>query len=327
MDKKEAARDLALAVFPESTSIYYGENHFGDEAREDVENMAKSIIAVYKDRISKNDWLGDATKEKAIKKLDNMGLNVGYQDKASDLEGELTVDENLTFFENSENISEYSLKYEYEHFSEPIDKSQWAMPSYEVNAYYNPMDNSINFPAAILEEPFYSKDQSEEANYGGIATVIGHEITHAFDDNGALFDEKGNMKNWWTDEDTKAFKERTSAMVDLFDGREIFGGKVNGKLTVTENTADAGGISASLEALKKEKEDADTKAFFETYATIWREKSSTMFGQLMLTLDPHSPTELRTNVQVANMDEFYDVYDVKEGNPMYIAPEDRVHIW
>ena len=200
------------------------------------------------------------------------------------------------------------------------------MPAHMVNAYYDPQQNQIVFPAAILQAPFYSLDQSSSANYGGIGAVIAHEISHAFDTNGASFDENGSLNDWWTEEDYEAFKERTQKVVDEFDGLDSYGAKVNGKLTVSENVADLGGVAAALAAAKR---DADFSAedFFESWATIWRQKARPEIMQLLAASDVHGPAKFRVNVTVSNFDDFYTTFDVQPSDKMYRAPEDRVMIW
>lgn len=200
------------------------------------------------------------------------------------------------------------------------------MPAHMVNAYYDPQQNQIVFPAAILQAPFYSLDQSSSANYGGIGAVIAHEISHAFDTNGASFDENGSLNDWWTEEDYEAFKERTQKVVDEFDGLDSYGAKVNGKLTVSENVADLGGVAAALAAAKRDA-DFSAKDFFESWATIWRQKARPEIMQLLAASDVHGPAKFRVNVTVSNFDDFYTTFDVQPSDKMYRAAEDRVMIW
>ena len=200
------------------------------------------------------------------------------------------------------------------------------MPASMVNAYYQPMNNQIVFPAAILQEPYYSLSQGRSANYGGIGAVIAHEISHAFDNNGAKFDEYGSLNNWWTDEDLKTFEEKAQKMIALFDGVESGYGPCNGTLTVSENIADSGGIRCALEASKKEK-DHNYEEFFKNWARVWRQKSSPEFMQLLLTVDVHSPSNLRANMQLKNLVEFQEFYNLTEQDEMYLAKEQMVEIW
>lgn len=200
------------------------------------------------------------------------------------------------------------------------------MPAHMVNAYYDPQQNQIVFPAAILQAPFYSLEQSSSANYGGIGAVIAHEISHAFDTNGASFDEHGSLKNWWTEADYSAFKERTDKIVDQFDGLDSYGAKVNGKLTVSENVADLGGVACALEAAKKEI-DFSAREFFINFARIWRMKARPEFMQMMASVDVHAPGEWRTNVTLTNFADFHEVFQIQDGDFMWRKPEDRVIIW
>jgi putative endopeptidase len=195
-----------------------------------------------------------------------------------------------------------------------------------VNACYNPSANDITFPAAILQKPFYSLDQKPEENLGGIGAVIGHEISHAFDNNGANFDEHGNLKNWWTEEDFAAFKELTKGMIEQFEGVEFHGGKVSGELTVSENIADNGGMGVTLEIMHG-MENADYKAYFMNWARVWCQKAKEEYIQLLLANDVHSPAPLRANMMPRNFNEWYEAFGVTENDGMYIAPEKRISIW
>lgn len=326
--KEDAAYNQSVGTFSDVLSVYYGRKYFGEEAKRQVTQMVDDIKSVYRERLEKNDWLSEDTKKEAIKKLDTMTLFIGYPEDVTEATKAVKVDENQTLFDNVQRLSRETEQTSIDQFNEPVDKTEWIAPSYEVNAYYAPTNNSINFPAGILQAPFYDAKQSLEENYGGIGVVIGHEITHAFDSNGADFDENGNMKNWWTEADTKAFEEKTQAIIKQWDGIEIYGGKVNGKLTVTENVADAGGISSTLEVLKKKDAKADLKAYFENYAVTWRTKASQEYYQMLLNVDVHAPAELRVNQQVKNFQEFYNTYpEIKEGDPMYLTPDKRVSLW
>ncbi|BDP45616.1 hypothetical protein EfmJHP9_04860 [Enterococcus faecium] len=223
-------------------------------------------------------------------------------------------------------FSKLTLKDRFSKWNKPVDRSEWEMSADTVNAYYHPFRNVIVFPAAILQAPFYSLEQSSSANYGGIGAVIAHEISHAFDNNGALFDEYGNLNNWWTEEDLTQFQNKAQAMIEEFDGLPFADGKVNGKLTVSENIADAGGLSCALEAAKTES-DLSIEEFFVNWATIWRTKAKKEYQQLLLQIDVHAPAKLRANVQPKNLDEFYETFGITEQDAMYLAPEKRVRIW
>ncbi len=200
------------------------------------------------------------------------------------------------------------------------------MPGHLVNACYDPSRNDITFPAAILQAPFYALSQSDSQNLGGIGAVIAHEISHGFDNNGAQFDEFGNLSDWWQPEDYDHFKVLTQEMIDQFDGLETEAGPVNGKLVVSENIADAGGLAAALETAKG-LDDTDLKAFFTNWAEVWRMKARKQYMQLLLSIDVHAPAKLRANVQVQNLEDWYTTFDVKPGDGMYLAPDKRITIW
>ena len=200
------------------------------------------------------------------------------------------------------------------------------MPGHMVNACYNPTANDITFPAAILQAPFYSIKQSRSQNLGGIGAVIGHEISHAFDNNGAKVDENGNLNNWWTKEDLKKFNQSTKAMIKEFDGIELPWGKVNGKFIVSENIADNGGMAVTLDIMSGMK-DANYEEYFENWARVWCMKARPEFLQLILSIDVHAPAVLRANMQPRNFEEWYKTYNVKKTDKMYLAPNKRVIIW
>ena len=207
-----------------------------------------------------------------------------------------------------------------------VDRSEWPMPGHMVNACYNPSSNDITFPAAILQAPFYSIKQSRSENLGGIGAVIGHEISHAFDNNGAKCDENGNLNNWWTDEDFKRFEERTHARIEEFDGIELPQGKVNGAFIVSENIADNGGMAVTLEMMSHLK-DADYQAYFRNWARVWCMKARPEYLQLLIAVDVHGPAELRANMQPRNFPEWYEAFGVTDKDKMYLAPDKRVVIW
>ena len=329
MPQKKAAYYLASGQFDQVVGDYYGKKYFGEAAKKDVEQMVKKMIAVYKKRLEENDWLGDATKEKAVIKLNNLGIQVGYPDKIPALFDQfktVPADQGGTLLSNTLVFSKLTLKDRFSKWNKPVDRSEWEMSADTVNAYYHPFRNVIVFPAAILQAPFYSLEQSSSANYGGIGAVIAHEISHAFDNNGALFDEYGNLNNWWTEEDLAQFQNKAQAMIEEFDGLPFADGKVNGKLTVSENIADAGGLSCALEAAKTES-DLSIEEFFVNWATIWRTKAKKEYQQLLLQIDVHAPAKLRANVQPKNLDEFYETFGITEQDAMYLSQEKRVRIW
>ena len=328
ISKEDTVYEMSVNLFSDVMSVYYGRKYFGEEAKTDVTGMIDKIKNVYRGRLQQNDWLTEGTRNKAIEKLDKMKVFVGYQEDVDPGTKELHLDPNKSFFELSEDIAQFGKRYTIDHFDEPIDKNKWSGSAFDINAYYNPESNSINFPAGILQAPFYDKNQSTEKNYGGIGVVIGHEITHAFDSNGADYDENGDMHNWWTKADSKAFDKRIKAFEDQWNGLEIYGTKVNGKLTVTENVADAGGLSSTLQVLKTDMTKPNLKDYFENYADIWKQKASLQYNKYTMVQDVHAPNELRVNQQLKNLPEFYEAYpQIKEGDAMYLAPSKRISLW
>mgnify|MGYP001737254447 FL=1 len=328
VSKEDTVYEMSVNLFSDVMSVYYGRKYFGEEAKTDVTGMIDKIKNVYRGRLQKNNWLTEGTRNKAIEKLDKMKVFVGYQEDVDPGTKELHLEPNKSFFELSEDIAQFGKRYTIDHFDDPIDKNKWSGSAFDINAYYNPESNSINFPAGILQAPFYDKNQSTEKNYGGIGVVIGHEITHAFDSNGADYDENGDMHNWWTKADTKAFDKRIKAFEDQWNGLEIYGTKVNGKLTVTENVADAGGLSSTLQVLKTDMTKPNLKDYFENYADIWKQKASLQYNKYTMVQDVHAPNELRVNQQLKNLPEFYEAYpQIKEGDAMYLAPSKRISLW
>lgn len=326
VSQRKFAFYLARDMFSQVAGDYYGKKYFGPQAKADVHHMVEQMIKVYKGRLTNNQWLSKDTRDKAILKLDKLGIQVGYPDKIPALYDQFKVDEEESLIANLNQLTVTANKELFSRWNKPVDRMRWEMSAATVNAYYHPFKNIIVFPAAILQAPFYSLKQSSSQNYGGIGAVIAHEISHAFDNNGSLFDEFGNLNNWWTDEDSAHFKQLAQKMIDEFDRIPFAGQKVNGKLTVSENIADAGGLSCALEAAKTEA-DFNAQEFFINWATIWRMKATEQYMQLLLSIDVHAPQKLRANIQAENLDDFYRAFDIKPGDEMYRAPEDRVHIW
>lgn len=326
MDIEKYSYYLATAMYSEVISVYYGEKYFGKEAKKDVEDMVKSMIKVYENRLEKNTWLNETTRKSAIKKLKTLGILIGYPEKYDEVFKQLKVNKAETFFENSMKFKEVITKHKFLKWNTEYKKLEWGMSSNTVNAYYNPQANHICFPAAILQKPFYSIKQTRSENFGGIGAVIGHEISHAFDNNGSQFDENGNMNNWWTEEDYKIFDEKAKDMIAQFDGIKFGDGVVDGTLTVSENIADAGGLSCALESLKNT-EVYNLEEFFINWAKVWCRKAKAEYVNLLLKTDVHAPGELRANIQVKNLKEFYETFDVKEDDEMYLAEDKRVSIW
>ena len=323
--EKQAYR-IASSAFSEPVGIYYGAKYFGEKAKADVVSIVKEIIETYKGRVARNDFLSEATKKKAIAKLGTIVIKMGYPDKCGELFNKLVFDANGSLFSAMESLREIRTLDNLSKLRADVDRTEWPMPGHMVNACYSPTSNDITFPAAILQAPFYSIKQSRSENLGGIGAVIGHEISHAFDNNGAKCDENGNLNNWWTDEDFKAFEERTHAMIEEFDGIELPQGKVNGTFIVSENIADNGGMAVTLEMMSHLK-NADYRAYFYNWARVWCMKARPEFLQLLLAVDVHGPAELRANMQPRNFPEWYEAFNVTENDKMYLPPEKRVVIW
>lgn len=327
---EEIALMITQGVMSDYLSQEFAERYFSKEAKQDVEQMVKRFIGVYKERIQALDWMSETTKAKAIKKLDKMTIKIGYPDKWDDSLKNVTIksyEDGGSLFENIVAISKASKARAVASLGKPVDKNSWMMSVYDVNAYYNPLNNEIVFPAGILQAPFYDLKAKHETNLGAIGMVIAHEISHAFDNLGSAYDENGNAVDWWTPEDYKKFQEKCEQVIAYYDGVEVVPGVYNnGKLTVSENIADLGGMAASLQVLSK-MENPDYKAYFEGYATIWRTTMNKEIAAYMSTVDTHSANKVRVNRTVSNFPEFYKAYEVTEKDAMYVAPENRVSIW
>ena len=319
------AYQLASSMYSEPVGLYYGEKYFGSEAKKDITEIVYQIIDTYKTRIQNNDILEESTKEKAILKLSRMGVKMGYPDKVLPIYDKLVYSDGSLYDVVGE-LEQIKILNNLSKLKEPTNPEKWAMPGHMVNACYDPFVNDITFPAAILQAPFYSINQTRSENLGGIGAVIGHEISHAFDSNGAKCDEFGNINNWWKEEDTKRFESKIEAMVEQFDGIELPWGKVNGRFIVSENMADNGGMAVTLEIMGKT-ENSSYEEYFTNWAKVWCLKAKPEYLQLLLNLDVHGPSVLRANMPPRNFDEWYKTFDVKETDQMYIAPEKRVVIW
>ena len=317
---------LVSRLYDEPVGVYYGRTYFGEDAKKDVVDIAQKVIDTYKLRMSKNTFLADSTKQAAIKKLSAIVIKMGYPDTIREIWKKLKFEDADSLYEAVSKIEEIQRKDQFDKLYKEVDRSEWGMPGYMVNACYSPNNNDITFPAAILQKPFYSLSQSVSENLGGIGAIIGHEISHAFDTNGARFDEYGNLKNWWLEDDFKAFEKLSEDMKEQFDGIEFHGGKVNGELTVSENIADNGGMGVTLEIMHKIP-DANFKAYFENWARIWCMKFKEEMIQYLLANDTHSPSPIRVNMPPRNFSEWYEAFDVTDKDEMYIAPEKRISIW
>ncbi len=327
-------------VMGEAIGKLYVDQTFPPEAKASAIEMVKNIKKAYVTRINALEWMSDSTKEKAIEKLSKMTVKIGYPDKWRDY-SKLEVNneqEKSSYIQNVINAAKFGFEYQLSKLGKPVDKSTWGMSPQTVNAYFNPLFNEIVFPAAILQPPFYDYKADAAVNFGGMGAVIGHEISHGFDDQGSRFDADGNLKNWWTDEDSENFKARTGLLVDQFNSYEPLEDlTVNGELTLGENIGDLGGINAAYDGLMnylKEKGSpglidglTPQQRFFLSYATIWRKKSKDETLRTQINTDPHSPGRYRANGPLTNLPSFYEAFDVKEGDGMWKPDSLRVKIW
>lgn len=325
--KDKHAYSIANSVFGEIIGLYYGQTYFGKQAKADVEQMIHKMLATYKTRLNNNTWLSNETRKQALKKLNAITLKIGYPDHVSDLYDLIEISSTKSLYENLVKANQTKIKYNFSQLNKPVDRTLWGedTPANLINAFYNPINNDITFPAAILQDPFYSTERTLSENLGGIGAVIAHEITHAFDPNGSKFDEVGNIRNWWSEEDYAKFNELSQAEITLFDGIVCGSLKTNGNLTVGENVADLGGLTVAIETAKKE--NGDLKEVFQTWAKIWRGKMTPQYRKSIIAYDPHAPQELRANVAAQSIDDFYTTFDIKPGDGMWLDPEKRVHIW
>tara|TARA_R110002074_G_scaffold122612_1_gene257243 strand:- start:9672 stop:11720 length:2049 start_codon:yes stop_codon:yes gene_type:complete len=333
----ERALSTVNGTVGEALGQLYVDAKFPPEAKAKAELMIANVIEAFKERISVLDWMSDSTKTKAIEKLDKFTVKIAYPDKWEDY-STMMVSKDKSYFENMTAVDKWEELKNFAEIGEPVDKTKWGMSPQTVNAYFNPLNNEIVFPAAILQPPFYNYTADEAVNYGGIGAVIGHEISHAFDDSGSRFDADGNLKNWWTDEDLKAFTARADALAVQYDSVSVLPGvNVNGKFTLGENIGDLGGLLGAYDGLQRyyaengRPEDIDgftaEQRFFMSWATVWRTKSRDEALRTQIKTDPHSPGMVRATQPLLNIQEFYDAFGIKEGDAMYLAPEKRVHIW
>ncbi|MGY5850725.1 M13 family metallopeptidase [Salegentibacter sp. F14] len=324
----------------EALGKLYVDEHFPAEAKEQAEEMIANIIKAYESRINNLNWMSEDTKKKAIEKLGTTTIKVGYPDQWKDYSDlEIAGGENDgSYFQNMMNVSKWRTADNMAKLGEPVDKTEWFMPPQIVNAYYNPSYNEIVFPAAILQPPFYDYKADAAINYGGIGAVIGHEISHGFDDSGARFDAEGNLNNWWTDEDLEAFEELGADLADQYSEIEVLDSVyINGQFTLGENIGDLGGVNAAYDGLQIHLEEHGSpgkidgftpeQRFFMSWATVWRTKMRDEALQNKIKTDPHSPGMYRAYVPLQNIDAFYEAFEIEEGDNMYVDPEDRVIIW
>ncbi len=327
---EERAATIVSDVMPDYIGEIYAEKYFTEEAKQDVLKMVWDIISVYKKRIGNLTWMSDETKEKAIRKLDTMKIKIGYPDNLDTYLDDVqikSVSDGGSYFENMLSVTEASRKELSNLQGKSVDKTKWELYPYTVNACYSPTSNDITFPAAILQPPVYDVNASYEENLGSIGYIIAHEITHAFDNDGAKFDENGNAADWWTAKDYEAFERLCENMVTFYDGCESVPGiPMNGKLTLSENVADQGAVQCITEVARG-LENPDYKALYRSMAKAWASTRTREYADYASKIDVHSDEKLRVNRVVVNCEEFYKAFDIKEGDGMYVPENERVKIW
>ena len=336
----EKVLNLASGIIGEAICKLYVDKHFPPAAKTTAVKMVGNVKTAFAERIKNLDWMTDATKIKALDKLASFTVKIGYPDKWKDYS---TMDikapsEGGTFIDNMLAASNWFFQDQISKLGKEVDKSEWGMSPQTVNAYYNPLNNEIVFPAAILQPPFFDHTADAAVNYGGIGAVIGHEISHGFDDQGSRFDASGNMTNWWTDEDRESFDARNQTLIDQFNAYEPLPGVfVNGEFTLGENIGDLGGINAAYDGLQLHLAEAGSpglideytpeQRFFFSWATIWRGKLRDEEMKNRIKTDPHSPGMYRAAGPLSNLPAFYEAFDLKETDKMYRPEDKRVKIW
>lgn len=315
----------------------YVEKYFPESSKQRMTNLIRNLQVALGQRIDSLTWMSDSTKAMAHEKLDNVIIKIGYPDTWRDISG-LNVDDSLTFFENMCNASEFYFLDEINRkVNKPVDKTEWLMTPQTINAYYNPTTNEICFPAGILQPPFFNAASDEAANYGAIGVVIGHELSHGFDDQGCQFDKDGNKKNWWTASDKEQFDANTKVLEEYFSTQEVLPGLyINGQLTLGENIGDNGGLNIAYTAFRnvmKEQplgeKDGFTpeQRFFISYGFLWSGVARDETKRWQTMNDPHSLGEFRVNAALPHIDAWYEAFGIKEGDRLYLAPEKRARIW
>ena len=322
----------------ETVGKLYVKEYFPETSKQRVYRLVKDLQQAFEDRLKDNTWMSEETKAKALEKLHAMYINVGYPDKWEDMEKFVDIRENENLIENYIRITQEARKATYrKYWRKPVDKTMMACTPQTVNAFYNPMFNSINFPAAILQPPFFDPEADYVSNYGAIGTVIGHEMSHGFDDQGCQFDKDGNLKNWWTADDKTKYNERTKVLADWFSEQEAVPGlNVNGAKTLGENIGDNGGLKIAYRAyenrMKQEPlKDVDgfttAQRFYLAYARIWASNSTPEYTAQLVNSDVHSPNRIRVMAALPMIDTWYEAFGIKEGDKMFVPKEKRAQVW
>jgi putative endopeptidase len=327
--------DAANSVVGELLGQLFVEKTFSPNSKLRVNAMVDDIVEAFRVRLANLTWMSSATREKALVKLNSFNRKFGYPDKWKDYT-DLEIKED-SYIENNYRANEFDFKEMIGHLGKPIDRNKWGMNPQTVNAYYSPTLNEIVFPAAIMQAPFFDPNADDAINYGSIGAVIGHELTHGFDDQGAKYGADGNLKSWWTDEDKKLFEAKTKVLVDQYNGFFISDSiHVNGELTLGENIADLGGLTIAFEAYKMRLKKNPGKVidgftpeqrFFIGFAQIWKNNIRPEALRQRILTDPHSPGEFRVFGPLSNMPQFYEAFGIKEGDKMYRSTDIRANIW
>ena len=321
---EDYALDMIRTYFDNEITQEYVLKYVNTENLNIFENIIKDIIKQYKIKIENNSWLSQETKKMALVKLENIKINLGYPKNIEEYSKQYELTDSL--LDNIINMNKVIVNYTNKNVENK--ESFWIISPLTVNAYYNVQENSINFPIALLEYELYNKENSYYKNLGSLGSIIAHEITHAFDNNGALFDEKGNLNNWWTDNDYKEFEKLQKQVINYYNQYKINEKSVNGKQTVSENIADLGAMSCIVDIAKsKNATKEELKEMFEAYANIWASKSTEEYTKLLLTIDTHSPDKIRVNSVLSSIDDFYEIYNITENDEMYKNKDERVKVW
>lgn len=320
--------DLTQDMLPWDFGKIYVEEHFSEQSKQDVEAMISRIIDEYETIINRQEWMSDATKQKAIRKLETMTVKSGYPDEwpeSMEMMQVTPVSEGGSLLSNMLVNMQVTIEDSLQKLDGEVDRSLWGMTPQTINAYYDPSNNEIVFPAAILQPPFYNPEADDAVNIGAIGFVIAHEISHAFDANGSKYDEYGNYNEWWTEEETQKYNELSQSIIDYYNNYEVMGVHVNGSLTLSENIADLGAMTCVTSIIGDNKKSLDQA--FGQLAYIWASVETAGYQLYLLNNDTHSPNKLRVNAVLSSCDAFYDVYDIAETDGMYVAPQNRVGIW
>lgn len=315
----------------------YVKKYFPESSKQRMIELVKNLQEALGQRIDQQKWMSAETKQQAHSKLNSFYVKIGYPDKWMDY-SKLDIDENLSYYENMVRANQFSSNYYIEkHVNKPTDRTEWLMTPQTINAYYNPTTNEICFPAGILQPPFFNAEADDACNYGAIGVVIGHEMTHGFDDQGAQFDKDGNLKNWWTAKDKVEFEKRTKVMSDFFDHIKVLPDlNANGKLTLGENTADHGGLNIAYQALQNAmkvhplgQKDGFTpeQRFFLSYGLIWANNTREAMLRQLVKTDPHAPARWRVNGALPHIDAWYKAFNITSKDPLFIPKKNRVDIW